>query len=224
MPVYRFSAQDFGVYIDRQKLPSRAQWQAVANAKKLPLVFSEEFDPHKHSSREGEVVAKIGAATCRYRLDIHDKLDVDDTFRIESQRKAARGCNMALFFRWDSSTPDALAAYLSAATVAVETDGMIIWGRSLDDSRTGIEAFKVLTAKAWRQVKGPGYRFSKQDPFGPPLAMLPGSRPRLGGFRCPRCELNFDLDSRDVISGAKLYDGEKHTLCGQLLIAPDSSS
>lgn len=213
---------NFVVYLKKERLPNREQWQTVASDHKIPLVFSEDFNPHTHplcdsaqvNHPEGSVTTRIGAATCIYQLDIR-KFQSDELV-FESQREATKDCDLSFCYRWqEKNAANSLAVNLSAATLAIAADGVIYWDRADGGMCRGPDAFKALTAKAWRRVKYPGRKLSKQDPFGPPLDPVMNIDNRFD-FSCPRCDAPFNLDSHT-------FDGEKHTMCGQLIISPTNN-
>lgn len=209
------------VHFSRHRLSSREHWESVARDRQIPLVLPHSFDPQAYplcersqvNHPDWEFAVLLGDATCRFQLD-HYEFDPGQLTR-EQHRAAMQGCNRSLAFRWNQvNRPGSVAAHLMAATLALAADGVVFWQRAKDGTCKGAEAFKVLSAKAYREIKGPGHRFSKANPFGPPMEVTPSHSDRCA-VQCPRCGLSFGIDNRQV------FDGEKHLMCGQMIIVTD---
>lgn len=210
------------VYFDSHSLPSRELWEKAALSRRLPLFFSDGFEPGNHpicgpaqvDHPDGLVTVKLGAATCRFQLDLYRiTTQTREDFLDRYYPHVFENCDSSAAFRWyEGNGADALGAQLATATFALATKGIVLWQRAKGGFRVGEEAYETISKYAFNEAKGragENYKFSKKELLGPRMTAQVFNTERI---ECPRCGKNFSVKS------ASHWDGEKHLTCGQLIV------
>ena len=214
-----------GVFFDSDRLPTREQWESVAQEKGISLEFPPDFDPRQYwsdqdsdESNHPPLPVWLDGVHCLLQFGVYT-LD-SECFLDDDNRIPVKEGDLGVSFGWhESNRPNAIASTLAAATLALAADGVVEWQRVKGGWCRGAHAYKTLRNAALRELRS----FAKSEAakaeisatnlFGPPKPVTLTAK---GLIKCPRCEWTFD----PVTSFS--WEGGVHLRCGQRIDCPEN--